>query len=52
MSHPGLLRFQIKQAVGSGIHLNGNPLYNFHTVIGKLVHLVGIIGQKPQRFGS
>ena len=52
MSHPRLLRFQVKSIIRRCLHLNRHALLDFHAKIRKLIYLIRVIGQKTQRLDS
>lgn len=47
MSHTLLLSPQIKQVIFCGTHLNRYPFPDRHAKLGKLVHFIRIVGEKP-----
>ena len=48
VAHAVLLGLQIEQVVLGGLHLDGDPLHDLQSVVGKLIDLVRVVGQQPQ----
>jgi hypothetical protein len=50
MSHPCLLRFQVKQVIRGRRHLNGYALGDLQPELGELIYFVWVIGKQAQAF--
>ena len=50
--HLFLFGLQVKKVMAGRVHLDGHAFYYVNPKSGKLVHLIRVIGQKPQGPGA